>query len=103
MTQPGMATLKQIGLLLYKMRNFGDSIPPRVRKGCDYKWQDLSDALETITGREVSEMIKMAEAAIENDIHPRTLLSRIEEVQTTYRAEKKCKRCQNVFNSCHCE
>lgn len=100
--EPGLATPKTIGLLCYKLRSFSDSIPSRIHKGCDYKWQDLSDALATVTGREASEMIKMAEAAIENDIHPVTLLSRIEEIQAKYKAEKKCNLCKQPRNVCCC-
>jgi len=101
-TNSMQATSKQVGLLCYKLRHFSDSIPSRIHKGCDYKWEDISDALKTVTGREASEMIKMAEAAIENDIHPATLLSRIEEVQAKFKAEKKCNLCKQSRLTCCC-
>jgi hypothetical protein len=99
MTQ-GLATPKTIGLLCYKLRSFDADIPSRIHKGCDYKYQDIADALATITGREASEMIKMAEAAIANDVHPVTLLSRIQEIQEKYKAEKKCSLCGQPRKLC---
>lgn len=95
-------TEKQVGLLCHRLKEWGSSIPSKVRKGCDYKWSDLSDALAIISRREIATLIDMAGAASNNNVHPATLLSRIEEIQKEYWEQKKCGICKQSHSKCCC-